>query len=215
MQSEIDMRGMAALLDWYREMGVDTSVAAEPTNWLERGETAPGSDYKLPQPQPDLERGPARIEARADGRADLREQMDARERPPSAPRPSAREGGDRQPPGQAPARSQPAPAMAPPRPAFAATPPDAAGLAARTVARDARAPNQARARALQAFGARAPSNKQLAAVADLAASDLVPSPVRIAAIRVVSRTASAARTALKSRLDMAPAVVSRIANRLL
>lgn len=152
MQSEIDMRGMAALLDWYREMGVDTSVAADPTNWLERGETAPGSDYQLPQFQPDLERGPARIEARADGRANLREQMDLRERPstPSAPRPSARDGGDRQPPGQAPARSQPPPAMAPPRPAFAATPPDAAGLAARTVARDARSLDELEA-ALRAF----------------------------------------------------------------
>ncbi len=48
MQSEIDIRDAAALLDWYREMGVDASVAAEPTNWLEQGDSVPGAGFRLP-----------------------------------------------------------------------------------------------------------------------------------------------------------------------
>jgi uracil-DNA glycosylase family 4 len=155
MQSEIDTRGMAALLDWYREMGVDTSVAADPTNWLERGEAAPGTNFRLPVAQADAGALPAQPAARSDALS----QPGVRQGAPSqAPARDVREPQPSAPQSRAPMRAAPttelrsAPKIepAPPRPAFAATPPDAAGLAARTVAGEARSLDELEA-ALRAF----------------------------------------------------------------
>jgi uracil-DNA glycosylase family 4 len=38
---------LAALLDWYRAMGVDHPVADSPTNWLSRGDREPGHGFRL------------------------------------------------------------------------------------------------------------------------------------------------------------------------
>jgi uracil-DNA glycosylase len=141
MQSEIDTRGMAALLDWYREMGVDTSVAADPTNWLERGNAAPGSDFRLAHSQAEVDPALKEVET---GRGAAPE---PNERPTAALRPAARDVPDPKPRAQSPAMTA---ALAPPRPPFAATPPDAAGLAARAVAREARSLDELEA-ALRAF----------------------------------------------------------------
>lgn len=118
MQSETDIRAIAALLDWYREMGVDTAVSSEATNWLARGNAVPGQSFQL------------------DGAV---HQMAPASKPPPAP-----SGTDRAPPFRTPVPAAPIerPAALPPRVearnAFAAAPPDAAELAARTVAREAR-----------------------------------------------------------------------------
>jgi uracil-DNA glycosylase len=40
---------LAALLAWYRDMGADEALAETSTNWLERGEAAPGYRFALPQ----------------------------------------------------------------------------------------------------------------------------------------------------------------------
>lgn len=45
--------GLAALLAWYREMGVDAALDAEPVNWLARGDTPPGAHFHLPGAQHD------------------------------------------------------------------------------------------------------------------------------------------------------------------
>ena len=120
MHSETDMRTLAAtLLDWYREMGVDTAVAVAPVDWLARGDRAPGHDFRLPVAE-HAEMAPDGPTARP---APVRET----ERPASprlAPRPSAPE------PRSDPPRPDP-------RPAFAGTAPDAAELAARTAAKSA------------------------------------------------------------------------------
>lgn len=115
MQTEADMRALAALLDWYREMGVDTAVADTPVDWLEHGDVPPGAGFRLP------------------GQAN-----DAR-----APETSPRGPSDiRQPARSAPARTAPRP-LSPeprpePRPGFAPGPPDAAELTARSVAKNAK-----------------------------------------------------------------------------
>ena len=36
---------LAALLDWYREMGVDQAVGDTPIDWLQRGDAAPGNGF--------------------------------------------------------------------------------------------------------------------------------------------------------------------------
>jgi uracil-DNA glycosylase family 4 len=118
MPPEADMRALAALLDWYREMGVDTAVADQPVNWLERGDVAPGAAFRLGSDSPPLGgEGLGRIPP-----------SDVRESPPFYPSP---QGGR-----VSPARSVPPP-RPDPRPGFAATPPDAAELTARTVATSA------------------------------------------------------------------------------
>ncbi|MBN8913702.1 MAG: uracil-DNA glycosylase [Rhizobiales bacterium] len=96
-------------------MGVDTAVADAPHNWLEHGEVPPGAGFRLP------------------GQASAARAPEASAPPPSEPRAPAR---------AAPARTAPRPAApeprAEPRPGFAAAPPDAAELAARTIARNAK-----------------------------------------------------------------------------
>jgi DNA polymerase len=126
MQSGADLEDLTALLDWYREMGVDTAVADTPVNWLEKGDTAPGALLRLasraepaPAHEPAVER--------------------ARPRAPE-PRPEPKRA---------------APVFSPPPPdtrafAAAAAPPDATELAARSVARNA-ASLDALGAALRAF----------------------------------------------------------------
>jgi DNA polymerase len=116
MQSETDMRMLAAtLLDWYREMGVDTAVADAPVDWLARGDRAPGHDFRLTLPEAE----------HAEGAPDE----------PAGRAPPVREA-ERPPPRLAPRTAAPEPPPAP-RPAFAGTAPDAAELAARTAAKNA------------------------------------------------------------------------------
>jgi len=115
MQTEADMRTLAALLDWYREMGVDTAVANAPLNWLEHGEVPPGAGFRLPE-QASPSRAPQTSALR-----------------PSEPREPVRAAPTR----MAPRSAAPEPRLEP-RPGFTAAPPDAAELAARTIAKDAK-----------------------------------------------------------------------------
>lgn len=113
MQTEADRRTLAALLDWYREMGVDTAVADAPIDWLARGDAPPGQAFRLPE----------------------QENKAVPEAPPRAP--LSRDGERPSPPPRiAPRAPAPQPSLEP-RPGFAATPPDAAEIAARRIARDA------------------------------------------------------------------------------
>jgi uracil-DNA glycosylase family 4 len=48
MEADQDTPTLVALLDWYREMGVDTAVADAPVDWLARGAVAPGSSFAMP-----------------------------------------------------------------------------------------------------------------------------------------------------------------------
>lgn len=41
---------LAAVLAWYRDMGVDTAVGEAPVDWTTRGEAAPGAGFAKPQP---------------------------------------------------------------------------------------------------------------------------------------------------------------------
>jgi len=56
---ESERSGLAALLAWYRDMGVDTAVGEAPVDWLSRGDVAPGASF---------ERSPAAPPARATDR---------------------------------------------------------------------------------------------------------------------------------------------------
>jgi hypothetical protein len=38
---------LAAMLAWYRDMGIDTALADAPVNWLEKGDLAPGGNFRL------------------------------------------------------------------------------------------------------------------------------------------------------------------------
>ncbi len=122
MQSEADMRALAALLDWYREMGVDTAMADAAINWLDRGSQAPGHGFNLPG------------QAAAAGAAATRPGPEAQSAAaPQRKPPLSREAGP---------SHQPRPATPPqprfdPRPGFTSTPPDAAELAARSAAKSA------------------------------------------------------------------------------
>ena len=91
--------------------------------------------------------------------------------------------------------------------------PDGALLA---IARDAAAPSHVRTRAVTVLGERKISDATIADLADIAASEGVPSVVRVSAVQAVSRTSPAARGALKLRLGGdAGSVVGRVAKRLL
>ncbi len=127
MQTEADKRALAAVLDWYREMGVDTAVADEPVDWLVHGDVAPGHGFRLP-----AQEAAATTEAPAPLRGEARE-TERPLRPRQAPRPPA-----------------PEPPRFDPRPGFAPAPPDAAELAARTVAKNAKTLDELEA-ALRAF----------------------------------------------------------------
>ena len=127
MQTETDTQMLAALLDWYREMGADTAVAESTVNWLERGDAAPGHTFRLPESE-----GRSRPEAEArsptTGTRPTAGPSQSVDGPPSFSSPKS----------PAPPRaSLQAPQAAPrfdARPPFSATPPDAAEIAARTAA---------------------------------------------------------------------------------
>jgi uracil-DNA glycosylase family 4 len=119
MQTERDTQVLAALLDWYREMGADTAVTDTPTNWLERGDAAPGHTFHLPVKKPASEAHAPEIVARPAPTASLPTNA-AEARGPAASR-------------VAPQISAATPRYDT-RPPFSATPPDAAEVAARTAA---------------------------------------------------------------------------------
>ena len=37
---------LVAVLEWYREMGVDQTVEDQPVDWLARGDAPPGADLQ-------------------------------------------------------------------------------------------------------------------------------------------------------------------------
>lgn len=127
MRSETDTRALAALLDWYREMGVDAAVSEGTVNWLERGDAAPGAGFRVTSP-PHLDEGEPSTRRR--------EGPGVRELPTNVPEPP--------PPSPPPQGGREA------RPSFASAPPDAAEVAARTLARKAQSLADLEA-ALQAF----------------------------------------------------------------
>ncbi len=110
MISEPDTRTLAALLDWYREMGVDAAVANETVDWLARGDTSPGQGFRWPGiDAPARSPEPARTPAAAP-------RAPASPAAPRAPAPLTR---------------------AEPQRAFTPAAPDAAETAARAIARAA------------------------------------------------------------------------------
>ena len=120
--------GMATLLAWWREMGVDGATDAAATDWLARADTAPGVGYALVAPVA----GSAGSEAATPPVA-------ARPTPATRPSPQSPSAAPRD--TTAPARRAPlpvaeAPAADAPR-RFPTAPPDAAALAAREAARGA------------------------------------------------------------------------------
>ncbi len=107
-----DFEGLAALLAWYREMGVDAALGGEPVDWLARGEVAPGAGFRAPArgtPEPPVQRP----------------SLPAPPPPSSAPLQRA-----------SPAAMPPAAPRAEPR-RFASAPPDSAEVSARQSARAA------------------------------------------------------------------------------
>ena len=116
-----EIADLAALLGWYREMGVDDPVAEAPVDWLQRGNAAPGAAFSLPAPAEPASRT-------------------------SAPRPSATMV--RPTPSQE-NRPAPVPPAAAQR-QFQATAPDTAVMAARAAARQAASLDELAAR-LAAF----------------------------------------------------------------
>src|SRR5438477_5264923 len=98
---------LAAVLDWYREMGAEEAIGETPIDWLQRGDVAPGNGFsplRSPQPAASAQLNP----------------------PPAAPAPPPSPPARRSPPPSAPAPRQ-----------FPATAPEAAVMAARTAAREA------------------------------------------------------------------------------
>lgn len=57
MTGQQDISELLGLLDWYRAMGADAALEAEPIDWLARGPTPPGHGFAWPQRGPD--RAPA------------------------------------------------------------------------------------------------------------------------------------------------------------
>jgi uracil-DNA glycosylase len=104
---------LAAMLAWYRDMGIDAALAGEPTNWLEAGGATPGGNFQLGGTKPAIE-----IE-QPPPRADPQSRRDA-PMPPTRPA----------------ARSPISPAASAAR-QFPTAAPDAATMAAREIARSA------------------------------------------------------------------------------
>jgi uracil-DNA glycosylase family 4 len=102
---------LAALLAWYRDMGVDEAVGAQPVDWLAHGQSAPG--------------------------ADLLERLRPREVPPAtapAPERPAPAPAPRAAPTPSPLPRPPAAQAAVPARSFPSAPPDVSQQAARTAA---------------------------------------------------------------------------------
>ncbi|MGE0023547.1 MAG: uracil-DNA glycosylase family protein [Hyphomicrobium sp.] len=136
MPSEAEQHALAALLDWYREMGVDTAVDDRAINWLERGAVAPGSSFQVPSSAPDHStNSPPPGGGVGLGGGGVPTTHARVSPPPNHPPQGARVAPPRPPE---------------PRPAFTATPPDAAELTARSVARNASTLDELEA-ALRAF----------------------------------------------------------------
>ena len=128
---------LAALLDWYRAMGVDDVVGDVAIDWTARGDTAPGAGF--------------RVAARDLGAGESSDQTSVR--PQDAPLPSAHmpsAEAARPAPAQAQPRQQTAPPRPPRRTGATPTAPDAAELAAREAAASASSLPELEA-ALQAF----------------------------------------------------------------
>ena len=49
---ETSRKLVARILDWYETVGVNAALAEAPTNWLARGDRAPGTDFKIGDAQP-------------------------------------------------------------------------------------------------------------------------------------------------------------------
>lgn len=113
MQRDDEHGGLAALLAWYREMGVDAALGDEPVDWLARGDAPPGAGIRVAAPEaaPGSQPPPGLMP------------------PPSAP------AAQRAPVRPVPATSPPPPQADPRR--FATQPPDAAETSARAAARQA------------------------------------------------------------------------------
>lgn len=123
MQSEADTTALAAtLLDWYREMGVDTAISDAPADWLERGGAAPGATFRLASQTVEQASEPS---------------LPGEERPRLDDTPAGLTRGSSSSAGATQGVRIATPPRAEPRPGFASTPPDAAELAARTAAREA------------------------------------------------------------------------------
>jgi uracil-DNA glycosylase len=105
---------LAAVLEWYREMGAEEAIGEEPVDWLQRGDAAPGSGFALLRPPTPA----ADAQAKAFSVAPTPTPPASVRRPPPMP--------------VAPASTS----SAPPR-QFAVTAPDAAVTAARAAAREA------------------------------------------------------------------------------
>jgi uracil-DNA glycosylase len=123
MIDEEDQGGMATLLAWWREMGVDGATDATATDWLARADAAPGAGYALVAPE-------AAPEASESGTPAVAVELSPAERPPLR----ALSGTPLDP--VVPARTAPVPIAEAPR-RFPTAPPDAAALAARDAARGA------------------------------------------------------------------------------
>jgi uracil-DNA glycosylase len=123
MIDEEDRGGMATLLAWWREMGVDGATDATATDWLARADAAPGAGYALVVP------------ATAPNVSDAATPAVAVEPSPAARPPQQTLSGTPLDP-VAPTRSAPVPIAEAPR-RFPTAPPDAAAFAARDAARGA------------------------------------------------------------------------------
>jgi DNA polymerase len=109
MQETLGEAALTALLGWYRTVGVEESVGEVAVDWLQRGDAAPGSGFRLSSAAEPA--GPR------EGRPSLLPQAPQAARAPATP-------------------VRPPPQLHAPR-AFTATAPDAAVMAARTAAREA------------------------------------------------------------------------------
>ena len=114
--------GARRLLDWYRAMGVDAALGAEPVDWLGRGDVVPGAGFALPTRQ-----APATPVAHQAAEPSPAPRAAPAPAPPHRPAPAVLQRPD-----QAAHRPGATP-PAQPR-AFAGTPPDAATTAARGLA---------------------------------------------------------------------------------
>ncbi len=115
MQDRSKAAELAAVLDWYREMGAEEAIGEMPVDWLQRGEVAPGAGFAPLLPRSGADAPAPGAQARA---------------APAAPAASA---PARRPPPTMP--SMP-PAPAAPR-QFPTAAPEAAVMAARAAAREA------------------------------------------------------------------------------
>ena len=114
-----DSAALAALLAWYREVGVDEAVAGSPTDWLEHGPSAPGAVLR--------ERLADQGDVTAAATVAPQGAAPSRPPPPAVMRPA----------GAAPQPASASRALAPASRSFPSAPPDVSQIAARTAAASA------------------------------------------------------------------------------